>query len=36
MNNEVSLFYTLQALYLVSHHNSDELFSASVLQFKLI
>ena len=33
MNNEVSLFYTLQVLYLVLLHNSDELFSASVLQF---
>lgn len=30
MYNEVSLFYTLQVLYLALLHNSDELFSASV------
>ena len=33
MNKDVSLFYNLQVLYLVSHHNSDERFLASVLQF---
>ena len=33
MNIDVSLFYTFQVLYLVSHHNSEELFSAIVFQF---
>ena len=33
MNKDISLFYTLQVLYLVWNYNSDERFSASVLQF---